>query len=92
MMKKHKVDARPGLMLELNRVRQESLAASRKNDFRTVARLTGEAAWLDRLLSAAEGTSVTSLLHFSERLFTSDNSAPETPAATPVENAQLIGG
>jgi hypothetical protein len=39
---------------ELRGIRQQSLVASRQNDFRTVARLTGEAARLNRQIRAQE--------------------------------------
>ncbi len=42
------------LKLKLQQVRQESLAAVRRNDFRAVARLTGEAARLNRAIHAGE--------------------------------------
>ena len=39
---------------ELQQVRRQSLAASRQNDFRTVARLTAEAARLNRAIHTQE--------------------------------------
>jgi hypothetical protein len=39
---------------QLQRVRAKSLEASRRNDFRLVARLTGETARLNRLIQAQE--------------------------------------
>jgi hypothetical protein len=44
----------PELVKELNRVRQLSLTAARQNDFRTVARLTGEALRLNRAIQEVE--------------------------------------
>ena len=46
------------LKTQLARVRQQSLAASRENDFRTVARLTGEASRLNQTIQDAEYASV----------------------------------
>jgi hypothetical protein len=40
---------------ELQRIRQRSLEASRQDDFRTVARLTCEAARLNQAINQAEG-------------------------------------
>ena len=48
------VDDLQKLREELTRVRQQSLAASRQNDFRAIARLTGEAARLNRLIHLQE--------------------------------------
>ena len=42
------------LKTQLIQVRQQSLAASRQNDFRTVARLTSEAARLNRAIHTHE--------------------------------------
>lgn len=42
------------LQLELRRVRQQSLIAMRKGDFRAVARFSSEAARLNRLLLEAD--------------------------------------
>ncbi len=42
------------LKLQLQQVRKDSLAAVRRNDFRTVARLTGEAARINRAIHAGE--------------------------------------
>lgn len=42
------------LKAELHRVRQQSLLASRQNDFRAVARLTTEAARLNREIQSQE--------------------------------------
>ncbi|MFO1496882.1 MAG: hypothetical protein U1G07_00540 [Verrucomicrobiota bacterium] len=64
------------LTRELHRVREASLAASRRDDFRTVARLTAEAARLNRLIVSAEGTHIPSLQHLSDRLFTSEPVSP----------------
>jgi hypothetical protein len=44
------VDELQELRDQLHHIRQQSLAASRENDFRTVARLTTEAARLNRLI------------------------------------------
>ena len=71
--KKDKTDQKLQLTTELQRVRQESLAASRRNDFRTVARLTLETARLNRQITAADGSHVPSLEHLCDQLFTSDN-------------------
>jgi hypothetical protein len=42
------------LKQQLHRVRQQSLLASRENDFRTVARLTAEAAQINRTIQCQE--------------------------------------
>ena len=47
-------DHLPQLKEDLQRVRQESLQASRQDDFRAVARLTQEAARLNRLIYSEE--------------------------------------
>jgi|GraSoiStandDraft_41_1057321.scaffolds.fasta_scaffold554288_3 hypothetical protein len=43
------------LRTELRQVRQESLNATRKGDYRTVARLTTQAAALNKAILEAEG-------------------------------------
>ena len=47
-------DAVQQLKEQLQRVRQQSLSASRQNDFRAVAHLTGEAARLNRAIHTQE--------------------------------------
>jgi hypothetical protein len=69
--KKNNVEELAQLNQELTRVRQESLAASRNNEFRAVARLTAEAAKLNRLILAAEGAMVPALMFLGDELFTS---------------------
>jgi hypothetical protein len=56
------------LRRELQQVRQQSLAASRKGDFRTIARLTCEASRLNRAILAAEGMRVVALDEISNVL------------------------
>jgi hypothetical protein len=48
------IDQVQELKAQLTQVRQQSLAASRLNDFRTVARLTNEAARLNRAIHAQD--------------------------------------
>jgi hypothetical protein len=67
--KKDKIDELTQLTRDLQRVRQESLAASRKGEFRAVARLTCEAARLNRLILAAEGGEVPVLDKLGDKLF-----------------------
>lgn len=50
LIMKPKKTNRVELLQELNHVRQLSLAASRQNDFRTVARLTSDALRLNRAI------------------------------------------
>ena len=60
-MKSKKVTPRwnpEALQMELNHVRQLSLAAARQNDFRTVARLTSEASRLNHALRDLDNDSV----------------------------------
>lgn len=80
-MTKNKDKARELAQLndQLQRVRQLSLAASRNDDFRAVARLTGEAARLNRLILAAEGAPIPALARFKDILFTS-NEEPRVAA------------
>ncbi len=59
------------LTQELQHVRQQSLFASRTGDFRTVARLTGEAARLNREILRAEGVRVPVLDVAQDKFFTS---------------------
>jgi hypothetical protein len=49
------------------------LNASREGDFRAVARLTCQAARLNRLILATEGSEVRVLEHLGDTLFTSDS-------------------
>ena len=77
MKKKDKIDELTQLTHDLQQVRQESLAASRKNDFRTVARLTCEAARLNRLILVAEGAEVPALDGLGDKLFTGETEQPE---------------
>lgn len=71
--KNDKLDELAQLTQELHRVRRESLAASRSGDYRTVARLTGEAARLNRMILAAEGSGIASLVHLGHKLFSGDS-------------------
>ena len=48
------IDQIQELKAQLTQVRQQSLAASRLNDFRTVARLTSEAARINRAIHAQD--------------------------------------
>ncbi|MHC1768659.1 MAG: hypothetical protein AB9869_30995 [Verrucomicrobiia bacterium] len=68
---------------ELQQVRQDSLAATRRGDFRAVARLTGEAARLNRLILAAEGSQVPVLDGLGDKLFTSHSEREEKRAPEP---------
>jgi hypothetical protein len=70
--KKDKLDELAQLSAELQRVRYQSLEASRRGDFRTVARMTCEAARLNRLILAAEGAEIPALEHLGDALFTGD--------------------
>ncbi len=72
MKKKDKLDELAQLSQELHVVRQQSLAASRRGEFRVVAKLTAEAARLNRLILAAEGAQVPVLIDLGDKLFTSD--------------------
>ena len=69
---------------QLQRVRQLSLAASRNDDFRAVARLTREAARLNHLIMAAEGAPVPALARLTDTLFTSADES--RPIARPVRS------
>jgi hypothetical protein len=76
--KKDKIDELTQLSHDLQRVRQESLTASRKGDFRAVARLTCEAARLNRLILTAEGAEVPVLENLGDKLFTGvESNEPE---------------
>jgi hypothetical protein len=68
-------------------VRQESLAAARKGDFRAVARLTCEAARLNRMILAAEGAEVPVLNTLGDKLFTGESD--ESHALTSAVQADL---
>ena len=59
------------LSARLRSVRQESLAASRKGDFRAVARLTCEAARINRAMVAVDGIQKPSLEQLGDTLFVS---------------------
>lgn len=72
MNKKHdKLEELSQFTHQLHRVRQESLIASRRGDFRTVARLTCEAARLNRLILSGEGSQSPVLANLGDKLFTS---------------------
>jgi hypothetical protein len=68
------------LQQELQRIRQQSLAASRNGDFRTVGRLTAEAARLNSAILQAEGLRMATLDNAQDRFFTSDAPAGKTDA------------
>jgi hypothetical protein len=84
-----KIDELTRLTHELQQVRQESLAASRRDDFRAVARLTCAAARLNRMITAADGSEVPVLENLGDKLFTGESdetdlfgfSAPEPDLA-----------
>ena len=82
---KAKLDLLNRLNQELQTVRHESLAASRRGDFRAVGRLTCEAARLNRLILATEDSHVPSLVDLGDRLFTGDSTDPIEPAPTPLD-------
>ncbi len=77
---REQAESRAQLNAELQRVRQQSLAASRMNDFRAVARLTREAARLNRAILQVDGpalprgTEMRGQFFSSEGLF--DSGAP----------------
>jgi hypothetical protein len=62
---------------QLNQVRQQSLAASRRGDFRAMARLTCEAARLNREILLAEGPQVPVLATINDEFFVSARREPE---------------
>jgi hypothetical protein len=84
------IDELTQLTHDLQRVRQESLAASRKGDFRAVARLTCEAARLNRMILAAEGAEVPVRITLDEKLFTGESD--ENDALTAVEADVAFAG
>ncbi len=84
-----KLEQMAQLTEQLQRVRQESLAASRREDFRAVARLTCEAARLNRLILAAEGNQVHSLAQLGDKLFTGDSEEVQSHAEEP--DLALVG-
>lgn len=65
------------LTRQLQQVRQDSLAASRREDYRAVARLTCEAARLNRAILTAEGTRVPILIDPGDRFFVSSSDTVE---------------
>ncbi len=73
------------LSQELQRVRQKSLTASRTGDFRTVARLTGEAARLNREILRAEGVRVPVLDVAQDKFFTSGAQEGDSEPSSLVE-------
>ena len=73
------------LTLELQHVRQKSLSASRTDDFRTVARLTGEAARLNREILRAEGVRIPVLDTAQDKFFTSNGDEMESEPSSLVE-------
>lgn len=81
--KKDKLEELSQFTQELHRVRQESLAASRRGDYRTVARLTCEAARLNRLILSAEGSQIPVLEGLGDKLFTSRSETEEQRAREP---------
>jgi hypothetical protein len=84
--KKDKLAELNHLTEHLHRVRHDSLAASRRGDFRAVARLTCEAARLNRLILAAEGTQVPVLDQLGDKLFIGGNQDVEEPAGLVLTN------
>jgi len=70
--KKDKLEELTRLTEHLQRVRHDSLEASRRGDFRAVARLTCEAARLNRLILLTEGPQVPVLDQLGDKLFTGD--------------------
>ena len=89
--KNDKIDELTQLTHDLQRVRQESLAASRKGDFRAVARLTCEAARLNRMILAAEGAEVPVLRTLGDKLFTGESDERDAFSA-PVEADLALAG
>jgi hypothetical protein len=71
---------------QLSRVRQHSLAASRNNDFRAVARLTSEAARLNHLILAATGAPAPALAELRNTLF----EVGESPASATASSSALV--
>jgi hypothetical protein len=59
------------LSQQLNQIRQEWLLASRKGDYRAVARLTGETARVNRAIREAEGGQQLALDRLGDTLFSS---------------------
>ena len=70
--KKDKLQELANLNEHLQRVRHDCLSASRRGDFRAVARLTCEAARLNRLILLAEGPQVPVLDQLGDKLFTGE--------------------
>ncbi len=85
--KKEKLEELVQLNQELQQVRQQSLTASRRGDFRAVARLTCEAARLNRLILTAEGTQVAVLEDLGDKLFTGESDEPEVSTSALAELA-----
>jgi hypothetical protein len=83
-----KIEELTQLTHDLQRVRQESLAASRKDDFRAIARLTCEAARLNRMILAAEGAEVPVLDTLGDKLFTGESD--ESNAFTSAVEADFV--
>ncbi len=75
--KKDRLEELAQLNEHLQQVRHECLLASRRDDFRAVARLTCEAARLNRLILAAEGPQVPALDVLGDKLFTGDSQPVE---------------
>jgi hypothetical protein len=79
------------LKQQLQRVRAESLAAVRRNDFRAVARLTAETARINRAIHTAEDFSdcAEDAQRLVEALADSDSSSqfvfPDLPADQPTQ-------
>jgi hypothetical protein len=71
---------------ELRRVRQQSLEASRKGDFRTVARLTQQAADINRGILQAEGLDMPVMAETGKRFRTSEREKPSSNRL-----AELVG-
>ena len=81
--KNDKLDQLTALNQQLQRVRQDSLAASRRGDFRAVARLTCEAARLNRAILASEGPQGPILEQLGDKFFVSANEEPERRPTLP---------
>ena len=73
--KKAKTDDITPLFEELQRVRNTSLEAARRGDFRSVARLTSEAARLNRLITVADGGKLPLVGLIGGKLFTGESEA-----------------
>lgn len=90
MMKKNdRLDELKQLTQQLQRVRQQSLAASRNGDFRTVARLTGETARINRQILATESGHIPALTHLGDALFSTEQNAATPPEAAEVGRLEL---